>query len=78
MQNTANLARRMSRRSSQTNIAKPVEISEIVDGPRYTAAYIAELSGELAALASGARFSNLAQLLAKAQLEAELWSRYSA
>jgi hypothetical protein len=58
MQDTANLARRMSRRSRQANIAKPV--------------------GELAALASGARFSNLAQLLAKAQLEAELWSRHSA
>jgi hypothetical protein len=68
----------MSRRSRQANIAKPVEITEIVEGPRCTAAYIAELSGELAALASGARFSNLAQLLAKAQLEAELWSRHSA
>jgi hypothetical protein len=78
MQDTANLARRMSRRSRQANIAKPVEITEIVEGPRCTAAYIAELSGELAALASGARFSNLAQLLAKAQLEAELWSRHSA
>lgn len=78
MQNTANLARRMSRRSGQANTAKPVEIMEIVDGPQCTAAYIAELSGELAALASGARFSNLAQLLAKAQLEAELWSRHSA
>ncbi len=78
MQNTANLARRMSRRSGQANTAKPVEITEIVDGPRCTAAYIAELSGELAALASGARFSNLAQLLARAQLEAELWSRHGA
>ena len=76
MQDTANLARRMSRRSRQANIAKPVEITEIVEGPRCTAAYIAELSGELAALVSGARFSNLAQLLAKAQLEAD--SRHSA
>jgi hypothetical protein len=78
MQNTANLARRMSHSSRKANISKPVEITEIVDGPQCTAAYIAELSGELAALASGARFSNLARLLAKAQLEAELWSRPSA
>lgn len=78
MQNTANLARRMSRRSRQADISKPVEITEIVEGPHCTAAYIAELSGELAAMASLARFSSLAQLLAKAQLEAELWSRHSA
>jgi hypothetical protein len=78
MQNTAHLARRMSRRSRQVNIAEPVEIKEIVEGPQCTAAYIAELSGELAALASGARFANLAQLLARAQLEAQLWSRYGA
>jgi len=36
-------------------------------------AYIAQL-GELATLANGARFANLALLLARAQLEAELWS----
>ena len=31
-------------------------------------------NGELATLANGARFANLALLLARAQLEAELWS----
>ena len=77
MQNTANLARRMSRSSRQSNISKPVEITEIVNGPRCTAAYIAELTGELATLASGARFSNLAALLARTQTEAEIWSRHS-
>jgi hypothetical protein len=77
MQNTANLARRMSRSSRQSNITKPVEITEIVDGARCTAAYIAELTGELATLASGARFSSLAELLSKAQTEAEIWSRYA-
>jgi hypothetical protein len=77
MRNTVNLARRMGHRSRQANIAKPVEITEI-DGPHCTAAYIAELSGELAAMASGARFSNLAHLLARAQFEAERWSRHGA
>jgi len=75
MQETESLARRLSRRQRETSITKPVEITQIVEGPQCTAAYIAELSGELAALASGARFSNLAQLLARAQLEAEIWSR---
>jgi hypothetical protein len=42
-----------------------------------TAAYIAELSGELVKLAHKARFTSLAQLLARAQLEAELWARLS-
>ena len=77
MQYTVALARRMNRRTREGNITKPVEIAEIIEGPQCTAAYIAQLSGELAALASGARFSNLAQLLARAQLEAELWSRHS-
>jgi hypothetical protein len=77
MQYTVALARRMNRRTREGNITKPVEIAEIIEGPQCTAAYIAQLSGKLAALASGARFSNLAQLLARAQLEAELWSRHS-
>jgi hypothetical protein len=33
-----------------------------------------QLTRELAILANGARFANLALLLARAQLEAELWS----
>jgi hypothetical protein len=53
---------------------KPIEIMEIVEGAQCTAAYIAQLTGELATLANGARFANLALLLARAQLEAELWS----
>jgi hypothetical protein len=54
--------------------AKPIEITEIIEGAQCTAAYIAQLTGELATLANGARFANLALLLARAQLEAELWS----
>jgi hypothetical protein len=56
------------------NTAKPIEITQIVEGAQCTAAYIAQLTGELATLANGARFANLAHLLARAQLEAELWS----
>jgi hypothetical protein len=77
MQNTAGLARRMSRRTRQANVAKAIDITEINEGLQSTAAYIAELSGELAAMAGGARFANLAHLLAQAQLEAELCSRPS-
>jgi hypothetical protein len=76
MQNTAGLARRMSRRTRQANVAKAIDITEINEGLQSTAAYIAELSGELA-MAGGARFANLAHLLAQAQLEAELCSRPS-
>ncbi|MGH6793953.1 MAG: hypothetical protein ACREDM_06385 [Methylocella sp.] len=53
---------------------KPIDITDIIDGAQCTAAYIAQLTGELATLANGARFANLALLLAQAQLEAELWS----
>ncbi len=74
MQKPASLARRLSRVSTEKKIAKPIEITEIVEGAQCTAAYIAQLTGELATLANGARFSNLALLLARAQLEAELWS----
>ncbi len=73
MQNPGSLARRLSRVSTAEKTAKPIEITEIV-GAQCTAAYIAELTGELATLANGARFANLALLLARAQLEAELWS----
>jgi len=74
MQKPASLARRLSRVSREEKTAKPIEITKIVDGAQCTAAYIAQLTGELATLASGARFANLAILLARAQLEAELWS----
>jgi hypothetical protein len=77
MHNTAGLARRMSRRTRQANVAKAIDITEINEGLQSTAAYIAELSGELAAMAGGACFANLAHLLAQAQLEAELCSRPS-
>lgn len=77
MHNTAGLAHRMSRRTRQANVAKAIDITEINEGLQSTAAYIAELSGELAAMAGGARFANLAHLLAQAQLEAELCSRPS-
>jgi hypothetical protein len=64
----------LSRVSTEEKAAKPIEITEIVEGAHCTAAYIAQLTGELATLANGARFANLALLLARAQLEAELWS----
>jgi hypothetical protein len=76
MKNPASLARRLSRVSTHEKTAKPVEIAEFVGGAHGTAAYIAQLTGELATLANGARFGNLALLLARAQLEAELWSRH--
>jgi hypothetical protein len=73
MKKPASLARRLSRVSTEEKAAKPIEITEIVEGAHCTA-YIAQLTGELATLANGARFANLALLLARAQLEAELWS----
>jgi hypothetical protein len=60
------------RRQKKSN---PIEISEIVEGAHCTAAYIAQMTGELVNLANGARIESLAHLLARAQLEAELWSR---
>jgi hypothetical protein len=54
--------------------SKLIEITEIVNGAQCTASYIAQRTDELATLANGARFANLALLLARAQLEAELWS----
>jgi hypothetical protein len=74
MKKPASLARRLSRVSTGERAAKPIEITQIVEGAQCTAAYIAQLTGELATLANGARFANLALLLARAQLEAELWS----
>jgi hypothetical protein len=69
------LARGLSQLSASKKNSKPVEISEIVEDAQCTAAYIAQMTGELANLANGARFQSLAHLLARAQLEAELWSR---
>jgi hypothetical protein len=40
-----------------------------------TAAYISQIAGELATLARNAEIHILAYLLARAQIEAELWSR---
>lgn len=77
MKRPASLAAKLGSVKGQKKIAKAVEIRSLLDGPQCTAAYIAELAGELAALASGARIANLAELLARAQLEAELWSRRS-
>ncbi|MGQ0445082.1 MAG: hypothetical protein ACT4O2_08155 [Beijerinckiaceae bacterium] len=77
MKEPASLARKLSRVSKVEKTTKPIEITEIVEGAQGTAAYIAQLTGELATLASGARFANLALLLARAQLEAELWSSQS-
>ena len=77
MQNTAALAHRMGRRTRKASVgANAIDIAEINKGLQSTASYIAELSGELAVMAGGARFANLAQLLAKAQLEGELCSRH--
>ncbi|HUZ92179.1 MAG TPA: hypothetical protein VMU78_09805 [Methylocella sp.] len=77
MKKPASLAFRLSHVSGEKRAAKPVEITEIVEGAHCTAAYIAQMTGELANLANGARFQSLAHLLARAQLEAELWSRQS-
>jgi hypothetical protein len=73
MKKPASLARKLSRVSTAEKTAKPIKITQIVEGAQCTAAYIAQLT-ELATLANGARFANLALLLARAQLEAELWS----
>jgi hypothetical protein len=70
------LARDLNHVQAEKKIAKSIEMTEITGGgPQRTAAYIAQLTGELALLANEARFPTLAQLLARAQLEAELWSR---
>lgn len=74
MKKPASLARRLSRASAEEKTAKPIKITNIIEGAQCTAAYIAQLTGELATLANGARFANLALLLARAQLEAELSS----
>jgi hypothetical protein len=58
---------------AQQKTAKPAEIAEAAD-PGWAAAYIANMTGELAVLADKARFPTLAELLTTAQLEAELWS----
>ena len=63
MKKPASLARRLSRVSTGERAAKPIEITQIVEGAQCTAAYIAQLTGELATLANGARFANLALLL---------------
>jgi hypothetical protein len=75
MKKPESLARRLSHASGDDRAGKPVEITDIVEGAQCTAAYIAQMTGELANLANGARFQSLAHLLARAQLEAELWSR---
>ena len=45
MQKPALLARRLSRVSTEEKTAKPIEITEIVEGVQCTAAYIAQLTG---------------------------------
>jgi hypothetical protein len=60
MKKVASLARRLSRVSAAEKAAKPIEITDIIEGAQCTAAYIAQLTGELATLANGARFANLA------------------
>jgi hypothetical protein len=75
MKKPAALAAKLSRVPAERKNPNPAEIKGMSDAPQCTAAYIAELTGELAILANGARFPTLAQLLARAQLEAELWSR---
>jgi hypothetical protein len=57
MQKPASLARRLSRVSTGEKTAKPIEIMEIVEGAQCTAAYIAQLTGDLTTLANGARFA---------------------
>jgi hypothetical protein len=61
--------------SAQRKDSKLREINDGVEGTQCTAAYIAELTGELTALANGIRLANLSRLLATAKLEAEYWSQ---
>jgi hypothetical protein len=77
MKKPSSIARRLSQASGPEKSVQSIEITDIVDGAQCTAAYIAQMTGELANLANGARFQSLAHLLARAQLEAELWSRQS-
>lgn len=75
MKKPDSIARRLSHVSREERATKPIEITEIVEGAQCTTAYIAQMTGELANLANGARIQGLAHLLARAQLEAELSSR---
>jgi len=59
MKKPASLARRLSGVSTEEKTAKPIEIMEIVEDTQCTPAYIAQLTGELATLANGARFGVL-------------------
>jgi hypothetical protein len=74
MKNSASLA---CRTSSKKRLTAPIEIDirAVINGTQCTAAYIAELTGELATLANGMRLANLSRLLAAAKLEAEYWSQ---
>ena len=74
MKQTKSAAPRLSGASGTEKAAKRIEITEPVEAAWCTAAYIAELTGELAALAHGACLANLGHLLARAQLEAAYWS----
>jgi hypothetical protein len=53
--------------------AKPIEITQIVEGAQCTAAYIAQLSGELDPRQRGA-LRQFGPSSRQGQLEAELWS----
>lgn len=75
MKKPAALAARLNRAAAGGKIEHHIGMNEISGGKHCTAAYIAELSGELRALAGRAGIAPLEQLLARAQLEAELWSR---
>ncbi|HXW71657.1 MAG TPA: hypothetical protein VEK34_09470 [Methylocella sp.] len=74
MKKPQSVARKLSRASAE-NAPRAIDINEIASNP--TAAYIAQMTGELANLATGARFQSLAHLLARAQFEAEIWSRHA-
>jgi hypothetical protein len=57
MKKPESIARRLSHVSGNETSAKPIGITEIVEGAQCTAAYIAQMTGELANLAQWRPFS---------------------
>ncbi len=76
MKKPESVARRLSQASGQEKPVKPRNHGHCRRRAMHRA-YIAQMTGELANLANGAPIASLAGLLARAQLEPELWSRQS-
>ncbi|TPV97502.1 MAG: hypothetical protein USCAAHI_03060 [Beijerinckiaceae bacterium] len=76
MKKPGSVARRLSQASGQEKPVKPIEITDIVDGAQCTAP-ISPNDGRTRKPRQWAPIASLAGLLARAQLEPELWSRQS-